>query len=125
MPPGHAESTPAREALMSTGQPDHPQPADQPPYALPYGQAPHVPQYGAATTRPYESARPRARVVIGLLWATIVAQLLMIGPQVMEIRRLRAVAAAVLSDEELTGGEIAMIGAGALLLLLVLLSVVF
>src|SRR5688500_6737310 len=108
MPPGHAESTPARESLMSTGQPDHPQPADQPPYALPYGQGPYVPQYATTTTMPYNTARPRARVVIRLLWATIVAQLLMAGPQVMERMRLRAGAAGRLSDEELTRSEVAM-----------------
>lgn len=70
---------------------------------------PPVPQYlaySSATIYSYKSARPRARVVIGLLWVTIVVQLMLLWPSVSDLRDAHAAQAGKELSDELTGTDV-------------------
>jgi hypothetical protein len=87
--------------------------------APPHASPPLIPAYAPrslAPLRPYESAMPRARWVVGLAWATIVIEVLMIGPHVINLRAMRQMqadtAAGVEADYELAYGGDGLYGAG-------------
>ena len=78
-------------------------PAQQPP-PLPQDsiappQAPQYLGYAIAGMVPYASARPRARVLIGLLWAAVVLQLLHVWPQLHTVSELRAATLATSAEQ--------------------------
>jgi hypothetical protein len=91
--------------------------------------APYVPQYlpySSNVVMPFESARPRAKVVIGLLWTSIVLQLLLLWPAVNEVIRLKGLKA---GEEEVFEGIgpslILMIAAGLSLVVVYIVLIVF
>lgn len=103
-------------------------PADPEPPPLPPAAQPYVPQYlpySSGTIFPYESARPRARVVIGLLWASVALQVLMVWPTLMGIADLRAARAGVEVSDGLTPALIAEIVIGLVYLVVYIVLVVF
>jgi hypothetical protein len=98
----------------------------QPPSAP--GGEPYVPEYlpySSGMILPYDSARPRARVVNGLLWAFIALQILALWPAFHEISRLRAVRAGEEVVEEITPAVIGAIAIGLAFMVVYVLLIVF
>lgn len=79
------------------------------PPPLPPTDQPYVPQYlaySSAMIYSYQSARPQARVVIGLLWVTIVVQLMLLWPSVSDLRDAHAAHAGKELSDELTSTDV-------------------
>jgi hypothetical protein len=113
---GPPPATAPHYAQPGYGQPEYGQSA--------YGQPPYIAPYATASVPYYQSARPRARVVIGLTWALIALEVLMIGPQIMEIRHQGDVAAGR-AEPQVTAANWAALGIGLVMLAVLITAIVF
>jgi hypothetical protein len=103
-----------------------PEPPAYPP-VVPYGHAgSYAPlNYASASYLPYESARPRARVVIALSWVAIVCQLILIWPQLNDLRELQGIVRGDEPSDEISTSTWVQVGVGLVYLLVIIVCVVY
>lgn len=103
---------------------DLPPPPPTPP--LPLGYLPPYLPYSSNVVMPYESARPLSKVVVGLLWATVAMQLMLVLPYVAEISNLNAArASGEVAGDALSPAVIAIVAIGMVYLVVYIVLVVF
>jgi hypothetical protein len=89
------------------------------------GQQPPTLSYASATVFPYESARPRARVVIVLSWVLIGVHLLLIWPSIVDVLDLqRFIRGEEIADEPTVTALMSLV-LGVVLLIVYLVVVIF